>query len=203
MAPIYTNFFKSLGATTQNSNLAQIFTLMENGTVNGYGWPVIGHRPGWDKVTKYRVDPGFYDVDILILANASAWDKLSDKARAILNKAALEIEAIAMEKDAPMAAGAGAKQLKSGFEQINFDGKDGEFWSGKARDAGWAGVNKVSPEHGPELRKLFAKCRKFEFAAAHLYPITALNEHLVAAAHVAEWAASGRRCGVCCHIAGT
>ena len=157
VAPIYTNFFKSLGATTQNSNLAQIFTLMENGTVNGFGWPVIGHRPGWDKVTKYRVDPGFYDVDILIIANASAWDKLSDKARAIINKAALEVEAIAMAKDGEMAAGAGAKQLKSGFGQINFTGKDGEFWSGKARDAGWAGVNKVSPKHGPELRKLFAK----------------------------------------------
>ncbi|MGI9522627.1 MAG: TRAP transporter substrate-binding protein DctP [Hyphomicrobiaceae bacterium] len=157
VAPIYTNFFKSLGATTQNSNLAQIFTLMENGTVNGYGWPVIGHRPGWDKVTKFRVDPGFYDVDILILANAAAWDKLTDETRAILTRAALEIEAVAMEQDAPMAAGAGAKQLNSGFVQIKFDGKDGEYWSGKARDAGWAGVNKVSPEHGPELRKLFAK----------------------------------------------
>ncbi len=157
VAPIYTNFFKELGATTQNSNLAQIFTLMENGTVNGFGWPVIGHRPGWDKVTKYRVDPGFYDVDIQILANARAYDKLSAAAQKVISDAALEIEATAIAKDAAMAAGAGAKQLQSGFELIKFEGDDGTFWSNKAREAGWAGIMKVSPEHAPKLRELISK----------------------------------------------
>lgn len=157
VAPIYTNFFKALGATTQNSNLAQIFTLMENGTVQGYGWPVIGHQPGWETVTKYRVDPGFYDVDIQILANATAWDGLSPEAQEVLNKAALEIEAEAMAKDARMAEGAGKKQLESGFEQILFDGEEGEFWSNTARDAGWAGVIEASPDYGPKLREKFAK----------------------------------------------
>jgi len=157
VAPIYTNFFKALGATTQNSNLAQIFTLMENGTVNGFGWPVIGHRPGWDTVTKYRVDPGFYDVDIQILANASAWDKLTPKAQEVLTAAALEIEAMAIEKDAAMAAGAGKKQLESTFELIKFEGAEGEAWSKQARDAGWSGVEEVNPELAPQLRKLFSK----------------------------------------------
>lgn len=157
VAPVYTAFFKKLGATTQNSNLAQIFTLMENGTVNGFGWPVIGHRPGWDEVTKYRVDPGFYDVDIQIIANARAWDGLSDEARAVLDKAALEIEAEAVSTDGKMAKGAGEKQLASGFEQILFDGDQGEVWLNAAKDAGWAAIIDVSPEHGPKLRELFSK----------------------------------------------
>ena len=37
VAPVYTAFFKELGATVQQSNLAQIYTHMENGTVQGYG----------------------------------------------------------------------------------------------------------------------------------------------------------------------
>ncbi|MEZ5729756.1 MAG: TRAP transporter substrate-binding protein DctP [Burkholderiaceae bacterium] len=58
VSPVYTAFFTTLGATMQQSNLAQIYTYMENGTVQGYGWPIAGYVPSWAKVTKYRVDPG-------------------------------------------------------------------------------------------------------------------------------------------------
>ena len=132
---------------------------MENGTVNGYGWPVIGHRPGWEKVTKYRVDPGFYDVDIDIIANAKAYDGLAPEAQKILADAALSMEAEAIEKDSAMASGAGKKQLTTGFEQILFEGEQGEKWSNAARDAGWEGIIKASPENGPKLRTFFEKAK--------------------------------------------
>ena len=156
VAPIYTNFFKAMGATTQNSNLAQIFTLMENGTVMGYGWPVIGHQPGWDTVTKYRVDPGFYDVDLQIIANARTWDGLPDDVKALITESAMAIEAQATTGDPAMAEKAAAKQVENGFELITFEGADRDTWTRTARDAGWAGVTESSPEHGPALRKLFA-----------------------------------------------
>lgn len=156
VVPIYTNFFKSMGATTQNANISQIFSLMENGTVNGYGWPVIGHQPGWEKVTKYRVDPGFYDADINMLANARAWDGLSPEAQEVITKAFMAVEADAIAKDGEMAKGAGDKQIADGFELIEFTGDEGETWSNSARDAGWAGIVEVSPEHGPKLREFFA-----------------------------------------------
>jgi TRAP-type C4-dicarboxylate transport system substrate-binding protein len=156
VAPIYTNFFKALGATTQNSDLAQIFTLMENGTVMGYGWPVIGHQPGWETVTKYRVDPGFYDADIQVLANAQSWDALPDEVRAMIEEAAIATETEATTGDPAMAEKAGAKQLETGFELIAFEGADRETWVTTAREAGWAGVVEGSAEYGPALRKLFA-----------------------------------------------
>lgn len=37
VSPVYTAFFKAMGATTQTSNYAQVYTYMENGTVQGYG----------------------------------------------------------------------------------------------------------------------------------------------------------------------
>lgn len=156
VAPIYTNFFKALGATTQNSNLAQIYTLMENGTVAGYGWPVIGHQPGWDQVTKYRVDPGFYDVDIEFLANAASWDKLSDEAKGVIQNAAMAIENDAVANDAATAEGAAAKQADT-FEIITFEGEDRDNWVNTAREAGWAGLIEASPEHGPALREAFSR----------------------------------------------
>ena len=157
VAPIYTNFFKSLGATTQDTNIQQIFTLMENGTVQGYGWPVLGHRPGWEKVTKYRVEPGFYDVDLTILANKRVWDGLPDDVRALIENAALELEAEAMAKDSALDVTVAAKQLENGFEAIQFSAEDEAEWIAVARDAGCAGVLETSPDNGPKLRQFFAK----------------------------------------------
>lgn len=156
VAPIYTNFFKALGATTQQSNLAQIYTLMENGTVHGYGWPITGLQPGWEKVTKYRVDPGFYDADIQVLANAQAWDKLPKKARDLITSVALKIEQEAVIEDAEAVKKSQVKQADQ-YEAIVFSGADAEKWLGTARDAGWAGLIEVSPENGAKLRKAFAK----------------------------------------------
>ncbi|MEO1493760.1 MAG: hypothetical protein AAFV19_16530 [Pseudomonadota bacterium] len=156
VVPIYTNFFKSLGATTQNSSGAQIFTLMENGTVNGYGWPVIGHQPGWETVTKYRVDPGFYDVDLQIIANARVWDGLSDESRALIESEAMAIEASATEGDPQMAAKVAAKQAAENFEIITFEGAEADAYIGKARDAGWNGLSEIDADLAEKLRPLFS-----------------------------------------------
>ena len=156
VAPIYTNFFKALGATTQDSNIAQVFTLMENGTVKGYGWPVLGHQPGWETVTKYRVDPGFYDVDLMIIANLARWQELSDEAKALISDAAIAIEQDAIDGDGKLNEEVAAKQVEGGFEVIEFTGDDRDTWLNTARQAGWEGVTAVSPEHGPKLREFFA-----------------------------------------------
>jgi len=156
-APIYVNFFKSLGATTQDSNLQQIYSLMENGTVKGYGWPVLGHRPGWEKVTKYRVDPGFYDVDLMILANKKVWDKLPSNVKNLIAAEALALENAATAGDSKLAKSVAAKQQNSGMEIITFEGAERATWLKAARDAGWAGLIANRPETGAKLREYFAK----------------------------------------------
>ena len=155
-APTYGPFFKALGATTQDTGLQQIFPLMENGTVKGYGWPVLGHQPGWETVTKYRVDPGFYDVDLMILANKRAWDSLSDEARKILSEAAMQLEADAMANDEDLSISIGNKQVENGLEIIEFTGADREKWLSSAREAGWASIIANNSEAGPKLRAAFA-----------------------------------------------
>ncbi|MFK5979984.1 MAG: TRAP transporter substrate-binding protein DctP [Rhizobiaceae bacterium] len=156
VVPIYTNFFKKMGASTQQASMTEIFILMENGTIGGYGWPVSGLRPGWEKVTKYRVDPGFYDVDIQIMANAKSWDGLPEEARVLLTKLALESEAEAAEIDAKDVAASKVAQAKFGFEVITFNADETEKWSTAARNAGWEGMAETSPKHAKALRKLFS-----------------------------------------------
>lgn len=158
VAPVYTAFFKSLGATTQTATIAQVYTYMENGTVQGYGWPAASWVPSWTKVTKYRVDPGFYDAALHTLANLKKWQSLTQKQRHFLTKIGLEFEA----KSEPGNEGL-AKLLKSqndlrakaGMEIITFTGVNAEKWLNAAHQAAWNEVVERSPEHGPKLQKLF------------------------------------------------
>lgn len=160
VSPVYTAFFTSLGATVQQSNIAQVYTYMENGTVKGYGWPSLGWVPSWIKVTKYRVEPGFYNATLHILINQRKWKSLDDKQRDMLNKVGLEFEARA-EPDSPTLKAALKKQRdwmsSKGMKIITFEGADRKKWVDAAREAGWAEVLKRSPKHGAELKKLFTK----------------------------------------------
>ncbi len=158
VSPVYTAFFKALGATTQLSNIAQVYTYMENGTVQGFGWPAVGWVPAWIKVTKYRVDPGFYQAVLHTLVNLRAWKKTPEAARAVLTKVGLAFEVDA-EPTGPTFKARQKKQLdwmaSQGLKVIEFTGAEGEKWLKAANDAAWAEVVKRSPEHGPKLRKLF------------------------------------------------
>lgn len=156
VAPVYTPFFKALGATVQRSNYAQVYTYMENGTVVGYGWPALGWNKGWIKVTKYRVDHGFYLAGIQTLMNLDKWKGLSKKQREVFTKIVLahEIESEELPKQLPKQK---AWMASEGMKTIKFNESDRKKWLKTAYDAAWAEVVQRSPEHGPKLRKLFSK----------------------------------------------
>lgn len=160
VSPIYTAFFKSLGATVQTSNLSQIYTYMENGTVQGYGWPTLALIPSWLKVTKYRVDPGFYTATVHALVNQKKWKTLSKEQQDFLQKTVLEFEAKSetnSEIVKKRVAAQDEKIKKAGIEIISFEGADREKWANAASKAAWDEVVKRSPAFGPKLKKLFTK----------------------------------------------
>ena len=160
VSPVYTAFFKSLGATVQTSNIQQVYTYMENGTVQGYGWPASGWAPAWIKVTKYRVEPGFYHATLHTLANKRRWNKLSQVQKDLLTEVGLEFEA--KSETSGVVFQAVLKKTKEwmaseGMQTITFKGDDRKKWLQAASDAGWSEVIERSPEHGPALKKLFSR----------------------------------------------
>lgn len=161
VAPVYTAFFKALGATTQSSNLPQIYTYMENGTVQGYGWPAAAWVPTWTKVTGYKVEPGFYSSALHTLVNKKKWESLTGEQRAFLNKIGAEVESASepgeSKKLTAQLAKENAMRASKGMKVITFTGADREKWLTTAKKAGWDEVLERSPKHGPELMKLFTK----------------------------------------------
>ena len=157
ITPVYRDFFQALGATVVQTAPGEVYTALERGVVDGYGWPITGiFDLGWHEKTKFRVDPGFYSAEVSILINKSALAKLNDAQKKIMMDAAAWIEGQAAETVKENEADI-AKQKAAGIEVIDFKGADGEAFRAKAYEAGWAGIIKQSPEHGPKLRELFAK----------------------------------------------
>ncbi|HEX5846555.1 MAG TPA: TRAP transporter substrate-binding protein DctP [Rhodoplanes sp.] len=158
ITPVYRDFFQTLGATVVQTAPGEVYTALERGVVDGYGWPITGiFDLGWHEKTKYRVDPGFYSAEVSILVNKSTWDKLTDAQRDILRKAGEQAEADAVAIFAGENAKDTKRQADAGIQTIKLDGAVGKSYRDKAYEAGWAGIIRQSPQHGPKLKEFFAK----------------------------------------------
>ena len=82
--PNYNAIFKHYNIASVNIAPPEVFTALERGVVQGYGYPLWGIDDfGWDKLTKMRIDPGFYNVVVNILMNKTSYDKLTPAQRKV------------------------------------------------------------------------------------------------------------------------
>jgi TRAP-type C4-dicarboxylate transport system substrate-binding protein len=157
ITPVYREFFQSMGATLIQTPPGEVYTALERGVVDGYGWPIHGiFDLNWHEKTKFRVDPGFYNAEVSIIMNLDAWKKLSAKQRDYVQKQALALESMnsywrKLNQEETQ------RQAKSGIQTIQFDAATSRAYVDKAYEVGWATAIKQSPEHGPQMRKLLSK----------------------------------------------
>lgn len=157
ITPVYRDFFQALGGTVVQTPPGEVYTALERGVVDGYGWPIQGvFDLGWHEKTKYRVDPGFYNVEVSVLVNLNTWRRLDDKQREFLNRMALWLETLDAETIQRNEAER-KRQAEAGIQTIAFEGQAAEAFVRKAYEVGWQGIISKSPEHGPRLRQLLSK----------------------------------------------
>jgi len=157
ITPVYRDFFQALGATVITTPPGEVYTALERGVVDGYGWPIGGiFDLNWQEKTKYRVEPGFYDAEVSIVMNLPAYKKLTDAQRVYLNKQMLALES---ENSfwARFATEEAARQEKAGIEAIRFDAASAKAFREKAYEVAWAAASKQSPEIAARFKPLFTK----------------------------------------------
>lgn len=157
VTPLYRAFFQALGATVVNMPPGEVYTALERGVVDGYGWPIhMIFDFGWDKKTKYRVDPGFYVANLEVLVNWDRLKKLTPKQRDYLTRQAQLLES---DNESWKAYNANEvkRQREAGIEVITLTGADARRYLDKAYEAGWAEEMERSPEHAAKLRRLISK----------------------------------------------
>ena len=78
---------KGLGGNPVVIPPTEVYAALERNVVDGYCWPAVGIRDwGWQKQTKYIVDPGFYQVPNPLVMNLKTWNKLPKKLQDLLTR---------------------------------------------------------------------------------------------------------------------
>ncbi|MBL8382317.1 MAG: TRAP transporter substrate-binding protein DctP [Burkholderiales bacterium] len=158
ITPVYRDFFQALGANVVTTPPGEVYTALERGVVDGYGWPIGGiFDLNWQEKTRFRIDPGFYDAEVSILVNLDKWKGLNPKQRAYLEKQMLALEAQNPTVWANYTKEETARQEKAGIQVIRFDAAGTKKYIDTAYDAGWATAYKVNPDFAKKLKTLTSK----------------------------------------------
>jgi TRAP-type C4-dicarboxylate transport system substrate-binding protein len=160
VSPMYLQAIKGLDGNPVVIPPTEVYVALERNVVDGYCWPSTGIRNwGWQKQTKYVVDPGFYNVPNPLLINLTTWNKLPKKIQDILTEASIEAEkkVVAFFEDSernerPLLA-------KEGIETIALAPAEAQKFLTVAYDEGWKDIMQKNPQTGPELKKLLTKTK--------------------------------------------
>jgi TRAP-type C4-dicarboxylate transport system substrate-binding protein len=152
--PIYDEFLKSLGATPVRMGPPAVYTGLERGTVDGYGWPNWGVADfGWQKYTKYQYGPGFFNAAVQIIVNLDKWKSLTDGQRQCLTDMAKWVEKVWPKWRAAVDKQQKAILKKAGIKYVDL----GPGFAKKAEDLYWADLTKRNPEFIKKIRPLLTK----------------------------------------------
>jgi TRAP-type C4-dicarboxylate transport system substrate-binding protein len=157
IAPVYRDFFQQLGASVVQTAPGEVYTALERGVVDGYGWPLIGiFDLGWQERTKYRIEPGFYSVEAGVLFNANSWKKLTPAQREFLDKQRAWLESLNVDMGGKDAQAEVKRQREAGIEIVKLDDAQAKIFVKSAYDAAWNAIVAASPQHGAKLREMMA-----------------------------------------------
>jgi TRAP-type C4-dicarboxylate transport system substrate-binding protein len=155
--PAYDAIIKHLGGAIVRTQTAEIYTALDRGMVQGYGYPTLGigdHK--LEEVTKYIWGPAFYSSPTGVFINLAKWNSLAQAQRDVLTEIAktMEKESTKMfpdfvKKDHEFLQKAGVKVYKLPPEK---EKKLLEI----TQEAGWAVISKKAPG-AMALRPLMSK----------------------------------------------
>ena len=154
----YKDLFDTLGAINVSIGVPDLYTALERNVVQGFGFPFVGIMDfGWEKFARYRVEPYFWQDDLIVIVNADKWNKLPQKARDFLTKAATEWEISGYSFWQDLNKKENAELTKRGVKLVKLEGDRAKVFVELAHKAPWDRIAKASPKIAPELRAKFYK----------------------------------------------
>ncbi len=154
----YKPLFDALSAQPVMLPLSGTFDAMQRGIVTGYGNVNNQIKQlGWIPVTKYRIDPGFYNAVLVHVMNLKSWNALDAAQKKVLTDAEDWLEGPRAAKLATEDAELGAALEKAGIKIVKLPPAEAKKFLAMAHDAMWKVINSRDPANGPKLEKLVSK----------------------------------------------
>jgi len=158
--PIYIHAIpKAFGMVPLEISGPDIYTAMERGVIDGYIWADFGRYPGWEKVTKYIVEDPFLQMDMVILINQDAYNKIPQDLKDVLANYTAQYEREATAWYQAQVSKEREKYIKAGSKFIRLPPEEGKYLTETALKLAWEEDVKttVSPEEYKEVRALLTK----------------------------------------------
>lgn len=141
--PLYTPFFKAMGAIPKAISPAEVYTALQRGVVEGLAWPEGGVAfRGWQKFIKYRVYPGFFRSTTMVTMNLDKFNDLPRKAQEQLREAGLYYENNSGEILKAKAEVDNQKVFKAGVQKFELKGEYAKAYIRTILNAKWEDATK-------------------------------------------------------------
>ncbi len=158
VSPMYLQLVKGLGGNPVVIPPTEVYTALERNVVDGYGWPTIGIREwGWEKHTKYIVEPSFYSGPHPMVMNLKTWNGLPKKFQDVITEAAMEAEKKIVAYYVEEIKKEFSLLKQAGLQVIDLPPAEKEKFLKIAYDEAWKDILAKCPETGPKLRALLTK----------------------------------------------
>lgn len=154
----YRPLLQALGATPVGMKSTEIYVGLQRGVVNGFAWPGVAITGlGLGEVVKYRVDPGFYKGNNMVIINLDTWNKLSPELKTLLETSYRDGEVRDNMYIAADARSETAKMQAAGMKVINLDPPSAKAFQKLSIDVIWKRLEQKAPENAKLLRAKFTK----------------------------------------------
>jgi len=157
----YRPLLTALGASVVEMPVSNVYTALQRGVVDGFGWPTVGlANMGLQKAIKYRIDPPFYHLANLVLVNHDKWQSLPRAAKDVLLKVGREYSDASITRMHEAAKVDTAAAKAAGVKIFKLTGKARTAYLNTAYDAMWGYIGKRLDKK--ELQKLRSKMYQAE-----------------------------------------
>lgn len=137
-SPVYLPMIEALGGTPVSMSPGDVYTGLERGVIDGYGWTYTGIDVfGWNEVSDYIIDHAFYSLDGALLINQQVWDGLPDDVKEGLEEIGVELEARVEEFIQEQLRLEDERLAELGMQFITFSEEDAQRYLDTTMEAGW------------------------------------------------------------------
>jgi TRAP-type C4-dicarboxylate transport system substrate-binding protein len=152
---LYDRFMIELGMVPVTINAPEVFTAIESGLVDGFGWPVTGPRKrGWTDQVKNVIDLPFLGAsNVVALLNLNKWNALSPSTQAQLTQLTAEFEP-KMVKYFNKSGEEEWRAIGNSVKRVKFSEAENKKYLDLVYQVEWNSLRQRAPDLVERLRKM-------------------------------------------------